>query len=349
MAAKSPLAIAVIKEQLRVLSDHQPIPAQVYERVQGLRERHVCRDRGAPTVADRERGRACGRDAAGWLALRPSRLARANPRASRGAAAICTLPQTRVRPRDVTGATRPPARDPEVVPACEEDPHELVYHPPAYPREAPAPSRAAGSTSTTKQNQGDSHVCPDRKSSRRHSDPGAGGPPPSGLSAEESRTYEQLNFFYTKGIGYGIEMITQPQTLYGIADSPVGLAAWMLNHDAASYSDIADAFAGHPVGNLTRDEVLDNVTFYWLTNTGISSARLYWENTFDFFGVKNVAIPAAVTVFPKEIYRAPRSWAERAYPKLIYFNEVDRGCHFAAWQEPTLFTAEMRAAFRSLR
>jgi pimeloyl-ACP methyl ester carboxylesterase len=108
---------------------------------------------------------------------------------------------------------------------------------------------------------------------------GAGGPPPSGLSAEESSTYEQLNFFYTKGIGYGIEMITQPQALYGIADSPVGLAAWMLNHDAASYADIADAFAGHPVGNLTRDEVLDNVTFYWLTNTGISSARLYWENT----------------------------------------------------------------------
>ena len=134
-------------------------------------------------------------------------------------------------------------------------------------------------------------------------------------------------------------MITQPQTLYGIADSPVGLAAWMINHDAASYADIADAFAGHPVGNLTRDEVLDNVTFYWLTNTGISSARLYWENTFDFFGVKGVNIPAAVSVFPKEIYKAPRSWAERAYPKLIYFNEVDAGCHFAAWQEPTLFAA----------
>jgi len=178
---------------------------------------------------------------------------------------------------------------------------------------------------------------------------GAGGPPPPGLSAEESRTYEQLNFFYTKGIGYGIEMITQPQTLYGIADSPVGLAAWMINHDAASYADIADAVAGHPVGNLTRDEVLDNVTFYWLTNTGVSSARLYWENTFDFFGVHNVAIPAAVSVFPKEIYRAPRSWAERAYPKLIYFNEVDRGCHFAAWQEPALFATEVRAAFRSLR
>jgi hypothetical protein len=144
-------------------------------------------------------------------------------------------------------------------------------------------------------------------------------------------------------------MITQPQTLYGIADSPVGLAAWMINHDAASYQDIADAFAGHPVGNLTRDEVLDNATFYWLTNTGISSARLYWENTLDFFGAKGVNIPAAVSVFAKEIYKAPRSWADRAYPKLSYFNELDRGCHFAAWQEPALFTAELRAAFRSLR
>jgi pimeloyl-ACP methyl ester carboxylesterase len=178
---------------------------------------------------------------------------------------------------------------------------------------------------------------------------GAGGPPPSGLSADEQSTYEQLNFFYTKGLGYGIEMITQPQTLYGIADSPVGLAAWMINHDAASYADIADAFAGHPVGNLTRDEVLDNVTFYWLTNTAISSARLYSENTYDFFGVKGVKIPAAVSVFPKEIYKAPRSWTERAYSNLIYFNEVDRGCHFAAWQEPALFSTELRAAFRSLR
>jgi hypothetical protein len=178
---------------------------------------------------------------------------------------------------------------------------------------------------------------------------GAGGPPPSGLSEEENRTFEQLNFFFAKGVGYGVEMGTRPQTLYGLADSPVTLAAWMIDHDASSYADIADAFAGHPVGNLTRDEVLDNITFYWLTNTAISSARLYWENTFDFFGVKGVNIPAAVSVFPKEIYKAPRSWAERAYPKLIYFNEVDRGCHFAAWQEPALFSTELRAAFRSLR
>jgi pimeloyl-ACP methyl ester carboxylesterase len=178
---------------------------------------------------------------------------------------------------------------------------------------------------------------------------GAGGPPPSGLSGDEQRAYEQLNFLYTKGLGYGVEMGTQPQTLYGVADSPAGLAAWMINHDATSYQDIASAFAGHPVGDLTRDDVLDNVTFYWLTNTGVSSGRLYWENTYDFFGVKGVSIPAAVSVFPHELYKAPRSWAERAYPNLIYFNELDRGNHFAAWQEPALFAGELRAAFRSLR
>jgi pimeloyl-ACP methyl ester carboxylesterase len=176
-----------------------------------------------------------------------------------------------------------------------------------------------------------------------------GAPAPAGLTAEEQRTWEQVNFLYTRGVGYAVQMATQPQTLYGIADSPVGLAAWMINHDAASYQDIADAFAGHPVGNLTRDEVLNNITFYWFTNTGVSSSRLYWENTYGFFDAKNVSIPAAVTIFPKEIYQAPRSWTERAYTNLIYFNEVDRGCHFAAWQEPALFTTEVRAAFRSLR
>ena len=178
---------------------------------------------------------------------------------------------------------------------------------------------------------------------------GTGGPRPSGMSAAENATYDQLNVFFTQGAGYGIEMQTQPQTLYGIADSPVGLASWMINHDASSYQDIADAFAGHQVGNLSRDEVLDNVTLYWLTNTGISSARLYWENTVGFFNVKNVSLPAAVSVFPHEIYKAPRSWAGRAYPNLIYFNELDRGNHFAAWQEPALFAGELRAAFRSLR
>jgi len=172
---------------------------------------------------------------------------------------------------------------------------------------------------------------------------------PSGLSADESRAWEQLNFLYTKGIGYATEMNLRPQTLYGLADSPVALAAWMLDHDARSYEDIARAFDGDPVGSLTPDEVLDNITLTWVTNTGISSGRLYWENTLGFFDVKGVSVPAAVSVFPRELYRAPRSWTEQAYPKLIYFNEVDEGNHFAAWQEPEFFTQELRAAFRSLR
>jgi pimeloyl-ACP methyl ester carboxylesterase len=175
------------------------------------------------------------------------------------------------------------------------------------------------------------------------------GHAPAGLSADESRAWEQLNFLYTKGIGYATEMNLRPQTLYGLADSPVALAAWMLDHDARSYDDIAAAFEGHPVGNLTRDEVLDNITFTWVTNTGMSSGRLYWENKLGFFDVKGVTVPAAVSVFPRELYQAPRSWAEQAYPNLIYFNEVDEGNHFAAWQEPDLFTTEVRAAFRSLR
>jgi len=179
---------------------------------------------------------------------------------------------------------------------------------------------------------------------------GAGDPRPSGLSADEERAYEQLSFLYTKGIGYALEMGLRPQTLYGLADSPIALAAWMLDHDARSYEDIARAFVdGEPVDGLTRDEVLDNITLTWLTNTGISSARLYWENQVGFFDVKGVRVPAAVSVFPRELYQAPRSWTEQAYPNLIYFNEVDKGNHFAAWQEPELFTAEVRAAFRPLR
>jgi pimeloyl-ACP methyl ester carboxylesterase len=175
-------------------------------------------------------------------------------------------------------------------------------------------------------------------------------PAPSGLSAEEQRAYEQVTYMYTKGIGYAVQMLLHPQTLYAIADSPAGLAAWIADHDAQSYLDITSAFVhGQPVGNLTRDEVLDNITLQWLTNTGVSSARLYHENAFGFFDAKGVSVPAAVTVFPKELYQAPRSWAERAYPNLIYFNEVDRGGHFAAWQEPQLFSEELRAAFRSLR
>jgi pimeloyl-ACP methyl ester carboxylesterase len=179
---------------------------------------------------------------------------------------------------------------------------------------------------------------------------GDGDPRPSDLSAEEARAYDRLSFFYSKGLGYALEMGLRPQTLYGLADSPIALAAWMIDHDAWSYDDIPHAFVdGKPVDGLTRDEVLDNITLAWLTNTGISSARLYWENKLGFFDVKGVTVPAAVSVFPRELYQAPRSWAERAYPNLIYFNEVDRGNHFAAWQEPELFTTEVRAAFRSLR
>jgi pimeloyl-ACP methyl ester carboxylesterase len=179
---------------------------------------------------------------------------------------------------------------------------------------------------------------------------GAGDPPPSGLTADEQRAYDRLSFLFTKGIGYALEMGLRPQTLYGLADSPIALAAWMLDHDALSLDDISRAFVEEePVGNLTRDEVLDNITMTWLTNTGVSSGRLYWENTFGFFDVKGATVPAAVTVFPNELYRAPRSWTERAYPNLIYFNEVDEGNHFAAWQEPETFTNELRAAFKSLR
>jgi pimeloyl-ACP methyl ester carboxylesterase len=176
-----------------------------------------------------------------------------------------------------------------------------------------------------------------------------GGPPPSSLSADEKRAFEQISTFYTVGAGYAVEMTTQPQTMYGVADSPVGLAAWMINHDAYSYGEIADAFAGHPAGELTRDEILDNITLYWLTNTGVSSGRLYWDNKFGFFDAKNVSIPAAVSVFPGEIYQAPRTWAERAYHNLVYYNEVDRGGHFAAWEQPQLMSEEVRAAFRTLR
>jgi pimeloyl-ACP methyl ester carboxylesterase len=176
-------------------------------------------------------------------------------------------------------------------------------------------------------------------------------PAPDDLSPDERRCYEDVSDVYTKGIGYAIQMLLRPQTLYGIADSPAGLAAWMIDHDARSYEDITRAFVDErPVGNLTRDEVLDNITLTWFTNTGISSARLYHENALGFFDAKGVSsVPVAVSVFPRELYRAPRSWTEQAYPNLIYYNELDRGDHFAAWQEPQLFSEELRAAFRSLR
>jgi pimeloyl-ACP methyl ester carboxylesterase len=175
-----------------------------------------------------------------------------------------------------------------------------------------------------------------------------GGTQPSGLSAEEQNAWNQLDFFYKHGLGYAIEMANRPQTLYGIADSPAGLAAWILDHDTRSHQLIARVFGGESAG-LTRDDILDNITLYWVTNTAMSSARLYWENKLQFFQPKKVTIPVAVSVFPDEIYAAPRSWTERAYPRLIHFNRLDRGGHFAAWEQPELFSAEMRASFRSLR
>jgi pimeloyl-ACP methyl ester carboxylesterase len=176
----------------------------------------------------------------------------------------------------------------------------------------------------------------------------AGAPPPSGLSADEKQAYDQLSHFYKTGLGYAQEMMNRPQTLYGIADSPVGLAAWMIDHDERSYALIARVFDGKAEG-LTRDDIVDNITLYWLTNTAVSSARLYWESKLAFFAPKDVALPVAVSAFPDELYQAPRSWAEKAYPKLIHYNRLDKGGHFAAWEQPQLFTAEMRAAFKSLR
>jgi pimeloyl-ACP methyl ester carboxylesterase len=175
-----------------------------------------------------------------------------------------------------------------------------------------------------------------------------GTPPPAGLSADEKQAFDQLDFFYKHGLAYAQEMGNRPQTLYGIEDSPVGLAAWILDHDARSYALIARVFDGKREG-LTRDEVLDNITLYWLTNTAVSSARLYWENKLAFFAPKHVTIPVAVSAFPDELYQAPRSWAEKAFPKLIYYNRLDKGGHFAAWEQPEIFSSEMRAAFKSLR
>jgi pimeloyl-ACP methyl ester carboxylesterase len=181
----------------------------------------------------------------------------------------------------------------------------------------------------------------------------AGDPPPSGLSAEERRAYEQLDRTF-KQVEYARYMAARPQTLYGIADSPVGLAAWLLDHNDADGQPAAAVTSAlnrttSATGELTREEILDNITLYWLTNTGVSASRLYWEYKGGFFNAKGVSIPVAVSVFPGEQYEAPRSWAEKAYPNLIYFNEVDRGGHFAAWEQPQLFSEEVRAAFRSLR
>jgi len=181
-----------------------------------------------------------------------------------------------------------------------------------------------------------------------------GGPAPAGLSADEQHAWDQLTDFYSNGLGYALEMNNRPQTLYAIADSPIGLAAWMLDHDIRSYQMIARAFDGKPEG-LTPDDVLDNITLYWLTNTAISSARLYWDTRHTlppgggFFDVRGIKIPVAVSAFAEEIYQAPKSWAEKAYPKLVFYNKHDKGTHFAAWEKPAEFTADLRAAFKTLR
>jgi pimeloyl-ACP methyl ester carboxylesterase len=177
----------------------------------------------------------------------------------------------------------------------------------------------------------------------------SGAPPPAGLSADEQVAYERVKFVYQKGIAYGFQMGLRPQTLYGIADSPVGLAAYFLDHDARSYELIARVFQGQSEG-LTRDDVLDNITIAWLTNTGVSGGRLYWEYWGkSFFGIKGVTIPVAASVFPDELYPAPQSWAEQAYPKLIHYNRLPKGGHFAAWEQPAFLSEEIRTGLRSLR
>jgi len=179
-----------------------------------------------------------------------------------------------------------------------------------------------------------------------------GDPPPPDLAGEELSAYEQLSNFYAKHVAYALIMSTRPQTLYGFADSPIDLAAFALDHgDGTGQPGLVEqVLDGSLNGDLTRDDLLDNITLYWLTNTGVSAARLYWENKADFFDAKPITIPFAISVFPDELYQAPRSWAERAYPNnLIHYNRLDRGGHFAAWEQPQLFSEEIRASFRSLR
>ena len=180
----------------------------------------------------------------------------------------------------------------------------------------------------------------------------AGSPPPADLGSDEKHAYEQVAFFYKFGLGYAIEMNNRPQTLYGLVNSPAGLASWILDHDASSYALIARSFDGQAEG-LSRDDILDNITLYWLTNTAISSARLYWENartaTAGFFDAKGITIPVGVSAYPTEIYTAPKSWAERAFPKLLHYGSPPKGCHFAAWEQPKYFTDELRASFKPLR
>ena len=181
----------------------------------------------------------------------------------------------------------------------------------------------------------------------------AGGPAPAGLSPEEKHAWDQLDDFYKNGLGYAIEMNNRPQTLYALTDSPVGLAAWMLDHDIRSYRMIARVFDGKAEG-LSRDDVLDNITLYWLTNTAISSAQLYWDTAHNlpaggFFDVRGVKLPVGVSAFAEEIYQAPKSWAEKAYVKLLHYSSHPQGTHFAAWEQPALFVSDLRATFKSLR
>ncbi len=175
---------------------------------------------------------------------------------------------------------------------------------------------------------------------------------PDGLDPDEKNAFRQLDYFYKKGLGYAQEMSLRPQTLYAIDDSPIGLAAWMLDHDDRSQKLITRVFAGQQEG-LSKDDILDNISLYWFTTTGVSSARLYWEasqgSTAGFFDPRGLKIPVAVSAFPDEIYAVPKSWAQRAYPKLIYFNRLNKGGHFAAWEQPELFSREIRNAFKSLR
>jgi pimeloyl-ACP methyl ester carboxylesterase len=175
-----------------------------------------------------------------------------------------------------------------------------------------------------------------------------GTPPPANLSPDEKHAYDQLNTFYAHGLGYATEMANRPQTVYALADSPVGLAAWMLDHDAASQALIARVFDGQTEG-LSKNDILENATLYWLTNTAVSSARLYWESKLNFFAPKGVTLPVAVSVYPDEIYSAPQTWAQQAYPNLLYYNKLPKGGHFAAWEQPGFFTDELRTAFRPLR
>ena len=175
-----------------------------------------------------------------------------------------------------------------------------------------------------------------------------GEPAPAGLSADEKHAFDQLDYFYKHGLGYANEMANRPQTLYALQDSPVGMAAWMLDHDAASMALITRVFNDQSEG-LTKDDVLDNITLYWLTGTSVSSARLYWESKLAFFAPKGITIPVAISAFPDELYQAPKSWTEKAYPKLIHYNKLDKGGHFAAWEQPEIFVNELRASFKTLR